>query len=97
MANINDRITARLDPFNRELLERALSLSGYSTLNSFVANAAVAEAKRLIEQSHRIELCSLDAMAFVEALEKPVQMNDRFLKAVRMHKETITNEDRTIR
>lgn len=93
----NDCITASVDTTNRELLEQALSLSGFSSLNSFVVHAAIAEAKRLIEQNHRIALCSMEALAFVEALDKPAQMNDKFLKAARMHKETITNENRTTR
>lgn len=98
MANTtNYRITARVDTTNRELLEQALPLSGFSSLNSFVVHAAVAEAKRLLEQNYRISLCSLEAIAFVEALDKPSQMNDKFLRAARMHKETITLENRTTR
>lgn len=94
---INERITARVDSTNRELLETALSLSGFSTLNSFVAHAAVAEAKKLIEQNARISLCSQDALAFIDALDCPVKMNDKFLRAARLHKETITNEHCTPR
>lgn len=93
----NERITTRVNSETKELLERALSLSGYASLNSFIANAAVAEAKRLIDQNMRINLCQEDALAFVEALERPVQMNQRFLRAARAHKETITNENREIR
>lgn len=91
----NERITTRVNSETKELLERALSLSGYASLNSFIANAAVAEAKRLIEQNMRIKLCQEDALAFIDALERPVKMNDRFLRAARKHKETITNESRT--
>ncbi|HCE4720479.1 TPA: DUF1778 domain-containing protein [Vibrio parahaemolyticus] len=94
----NERITTRVNSETKELLERALSLSGYASLNSFIANAAVAEAKRLIEQNMRIRLCQEDALAFVDALERPATtMNDRFLRAARKHKETIRNEDRTSR
>lgn len=91
----NERITTRVNSETKELLERALSLSGYASLNSFIANAAVAEAKRLIEQNMRIKLCQEDALAFIDALERPVKMNDCFLRAARKHKETITNESRT--
>lgn len=87
----NERITTRVNSETKELLERALSLSGYASLNSFIANAAVAEAKRLIEQNMRIKLCQEDALAFVNALERPVKTNDRFLRAARKHKETIIN------
>ncbi|MCW7761588.1 DUF1778 domain-containing protein [Photorhabdus sp. P32] len=93
----NERITTRVSSETKELLERALSLSGYVSLNSFIANAAVAEAKRLIEQNMRIRLCQEDALAFVHALERPVKVNERFLRAARRHKETITDEDGTFR
>lgn len=82
----NERITTRVNSETKELLERALSLSGYASLNSFIANAAVAEAKRLIEQNICIKLCQEDALAFVNALDRPVKTNDRFLKAVRQCK-----------
>ncbi|MBD2779064.1 type II toxin-antitoxin system TacA family antitoxin [Xenorhabdus szentirmaii] len=88
-----ERITTRVNSEIKELLERALSLSGYASLNSFIANAAVAEAKRLIEQDMRIRLCQEDALAFVHALEEPIKANERFLRAARHHKETIINED----
>lgn len=88
----NERITTRVNSETKDLLERALSLSGYASLNSFIANSAVAEAKRLIEQNMRIELCQEDALAFVNALEGPAKMNQRFLEAARRHKEAITSE-----
>lgn len=90
----NERITTRVNLETKELLERALLLSGYASLNSFIANAAVSEAKRLIEQNMRIKLCQEDALAFVNALASPIKTNDRFLRAARKHKETIINEYR---
>ncbi|UJF20356.1 DUF1778 domain-containing protein (plasmid) [Vibrio sp. SS-MA-C1-2] len=90
-----ERITTRVNLETKELLERALILSGYSSLNSFIANAAVTEAKRLIEQDMVINLCQEDALAFVEALDKPVKTNQRFLKAAQRYKETIQHENST--
>ncbi|MDE1480284.1 DUF1778 domain-containing protein [Xenorhabdus bovienii] len=89
----NERITTRVSSETKELLEMALSLSGYASLNSFIANAAVAEAKRLIEQNMHIKLCQEDAVAFVHALEEPTQINERFLCAARRHKDLL-DEDR---
>lgn len=98
MANVaNERITTRVSIETKDLLEKALVLSGYASLNSFIANAAVAEAKKLIEQNMRIRLFQEDAEAFVNALERPIKINERFLRAARQHKETITNADREIR
>lgn len=84
----NERITTRVTTETKELLERAAALSGYPSLNSFIANAAVSEAKKLIEQDMVINLCRDDAIAFVEALERPAQVNNRFLSAARKYKET---------
>ncbi|QXF35519.1 hypothetical protein CE143_21795 [Photorhabdus luminescens] len=64
---------------------------------AFIANAAVAEAKRVIEQNMRIRLCQEDALAFVHELERPVKVNKRFLRAARRYKETITDENKTFR
>lgn len=89
----NDRITTRVTHETKELLERAVALSGYASLNSFIANAAVAEAKRLIEQNMVITLCQEDALAFVNALDRPMAVNHRFLRAARKYKETIQNEN----
>ena len=87
----NERITTRVTLETKELLERAAALSGYPSLNSFIANAAVTEAKKLIEQDMVINLCREDAIAFVEALDRPTQINARFLSAARKYKETINN------
>ena len=89
----NDRITTRVSHENKELLEQAVALSGYASLNSFIANAAVAEAKRLIKQDMVITLCQEDAMAFVDALDRPTTVNHHFLKAAQTYKETIHNEN----
>lgn len=91
----NQRITTRISPEMKILLEKALSLSGYTSLNSFIVQAAIAEAKRLIEQDMRIKLCQEDALDFINALEKPIEINDRFLRAARKHKETILDENKS--
>nr|WP_256125100.1 DUF1778 domain-containing protein [Photorhabdus luminescens] len=38
-----------------------------------------------------------DALAFVHALERPVKVNERFLRAARRYKEIITDEDKTFK
>lgn len=93
----NDRITTRVNSETKQLLERAVALSGYASLNSFIANAAVTEAKRLIEQDMVITLCQEDALAFVNAFDRPMKISPRFLRAARNYKETITNENLTTR
>ena len=86
----NERITTRVNSETKELLERAVVLSGYASLNSFIVNAAVAEAKRLIEQNRVITLCQEDALAFVSAFDQPMKTNHHFLRAARKYKSTIS-------
>ena len=86
----NEKITIQVSCETKDFLEKAVTLSGYADLNSFIANAAVAAAKQLIEQDAHIQLFREDAVAFVNALERPTKVNDHFLRAARKHKETIT-------
>ncbi len=86
-----ERITTRVNSETKELLKRALPLSGHDSLNSFIANAAIVEARRLIEQDKVITLCQEDALAFVSAFESPLQ-TDSFLEAARRYKEIIINK-----
>lgn len=97
MATTNERVTTRMTLETKELLEKALVLSGYSSLNSFITNAAVAEAKKLIEQEMTINLSQKDALNFLSALDRPRQTNERFLKAARLHKELIEDEGSSFR
>ncbi|MBS9423675.1 DUF1778 domain-containing protein [Photorhabdus caribbeanensis] len=57
--------------------------------NERITTRVSSETKRLIEQNMRIQLCQEDALAFVHALEKPIKVNERFLRAARRHKETM--------
>lgn len=88
----NERITTRVSIESKELLEKAAALAGYASINSFIANTMISEAKRLITQEHFLVL-SNDALAFVNALDAPVKSNSRFLNAARKHKETVNNEN----
>jgi uncharacterized protein (DUF1778 family) len=96
MATIaSERVTTRMTTETKELLEKALVLSGYSSLSSFITNAARTAAKKLIEQEMVIDLSQKEAISFLEALDKPRKTNPRFLQAARNYKETITHEHPT--
>ncbi|WOC03358.1 DUF1778 domain-containing protein [Providencia sp. PROV024] len=87
----NERITIRMPKENKELLDTALALSGFSSLSSFIAMAAANEAKKLIAENALLKLCQRDAIAFVELLDKPTEMNEKFIRAAKRHKELISN------
>ncbi len=91
-----ERITTRMNTETKELLERALVLSGYASLNSFITAAATMAAKKLIEQEMTLSLSRQEASNFLDALDKPRTTNPRFLAAAKRYKETIS-EDPSVR
>lgn len=93
----SERITTRMNTETKELLERALALSGYASLNSFITAAATMAAKKLIEQEMTISLSHQEALKFLDALDKPRTTNPRFLAAAKRYKEIIHNEDPSVK
>ncbi len=67
MATTLPRITARIDFDTQELLSQAAAISGISSINSFVLNAAVEKAKKILEYEQTIKLSKRDAMALINA------------------------------
>ena len=77
MATILPRITARVDVDTQDLLAKAAALSGMSSINSFVLNAAIEKAKQVIEHEQTLKLSQADAMLLMEALDKPAKVNTK--------------------
>lgn len=61
MATTLPRITARIDLDTQGLLAKAAAFSGVSSINSFVLNAAVEKARRIIEREQALVLKQQDA------------------------------------
>lgn len=80
------RITARVPASVQELLEEAASLVG-ATLNQFLVQSALREAERIIEQERAIRLRGQEAEAFLAALDKPAQPNEKLLAALKDYTE----------
>jgi len=74
------RITARVDFDTQELLSKAAALVGISSINSFVLNAAIEKAKKIMQKENTLRLSTRDAMLFVDALDAP-QINPRLKQA----------------
>lgn len=82
-----ERITARVSSSVAETLNHAAELSG-TTLNSFVVQAALKEAHRLIDREKTIYVSNDDAAMLLALLENPPPPNaaltkafERFMKA----------------
>lgn len=86
MAATLPRITARVDADTQELLSQAAALAGMSSINSFVLNAAVEKAKKIIERERSLKLSQRDAMMLVDALDAPAKPDSRLQQAARRYK-----------
>lgn len=86
----NERITIQMSVETKKLLERALVLSGHSSLSSFITDAAVSTAQNLIKQETSLELCQKEAVSFLNALDKQRQVNPHFQSAAYQYKEKIS-------
>ena len=79
------RITARVPQNVQDTLEQAAELLG-ATLNQFVVQAALSEARRVIERDRVIHLSSTDAAFLMRLLETPPAPNARLRKAFQTYK-----------
>jgi len=79
------RITARVPQDVQDTLEQAAELLG-ATLNQFVVQAALSEARRVIERDRVVHLSSVDAAFLLNLLEKPPAPNTRLRQAFQAYK-----------
>ncbi len=77
-----DRLQIRCNPADKALLERAAAAS-HLNVSSFVVQAAALKAEEVLAERSSIRLSPEAANAFSEALEKPAEVNDRLVAALR--------------
>jgi len=87
MATNFPRITARVNPDTQALLSQAAGLVGMSSINSFVLNAAIEKAKKIIERERSLQLSQRDAIMLVQALDAPAKPNARLQQASLCYKD----------
>ncbi|QLE54158.1 DUF1778 domain-containing protein [Nostoc sp. TCL26-01] len=80
------RITARIPVNIQETLKIAAELSG-ATLNQFMIQAALKEAKKVIEDERVILLSQNDADLVFSLIENPPVLNAELKAALKKHKE----------
>lgn len=86
MSTARPRITARVDTETQDLLAQAAAIAGMSSLNSFVLNAAIEKAKKIIDRERSLKLSRRDALMLAEALDTLPTPNIRLQKASQRYK-----------
>jgi len=83
-----ERLEARLNREQKELLQRAADIEG-RTLTDFVVNHATVAAKRTIEEHTIIKLSQKASLAFVESLLNPPEPSPKMLAAAQSYKRSM--------
>jgi uncharacterized protein (DUF1778 family) len=78
----DDRLQIRVDPADKDLLERAAAAT-HLNVSAFVVQAAASRAEEILAERSSIRLSPQAATAFSEALERPGEVNDRLARALR--------------
>lgn len=74
------RITARIDLPTQDLLLRAASLIGISSINSFVLNAAIEKANAILKEEEMTRFNQEDTKLLLHYLDNPPQPNEKLVK-----------------
>ncbi len=76
----NSRLSLRIASEEKSLLVRAAALQ-HTHLTEFVTRTVVAEARKVIDQSERIELSERDRTHLLNLLEEPPAPNEKLMAA----------------
>lgn len=86
-----DRINLRLRHDVKKTLERAAGFEG-KTISSFILSSALVQAEKTISEHEIIRLNSHDSEAFFDALAQPIQFNDKLLRALTIHSQSVESK-----
>jgi uncharacterized protein (DUF1778 family) len=76
------RIELRVTPSGREMIQRAMEVSGLSA-----GDLAYEGARRVLEQHERMVLVAADREAFLQALLNPPEPTEALVSAMRRHRQ----------
>lgn len=84
-----EKLEASLTTEQKELLLIAAEIEG-TTLTDFVIRSAQKQARQVIEEHSKIQLCLEDSQVFVESLLNPPEPNSRMLAKAREYIKNIS-------
>ncbi len=88
----NTRVTARLPASVKDTLQKAADLTG-ATLNQFMIQAAIKEARKVINTEQVIHLSSQDADRIFSLIENPPTPNVYLKEAIQRHQAFFSEKD----
>lgn len=90
-SNDRARITTRVTAYAQQAIEQAAEMTA-TTMNQFVAQAALREAERIIEDHTIIRLSTRDVNKFLDAIDNPTPVAERLAVSLKHHLETRSYE-----
>jgi len=88
-SNDRGRITARVTAYAQQVIEQAAEMTA-TTTNQFVAQAALREAERVIEEHSVIRLSKRDAERMLQAIDNPPPIPESLAASLKQHLEART-------
>jgi len=82
------RLNIRCDVHTRALLDKAATYAHVS-VSEFVLSHALASAEKVVQENESITLMPEDFLAFLTALDAPVESNPALKKAMERHSELV--------
>lgn len=86
-----ERITARVEPEKKHILELGSSLAGASSLNQFVITAALEKANELIAAQESFNLDNETANVFFNSMIEGAEPNEYLTTAVKEYRAASTD------
>jgi uncharacterized protein (DUF1778 family) len=83
-ARKTERMELRLAPSAKEVIRRAMSVTGLAA-----GDLAYEGARRMLEEHERMVLSGADRDAFLEALRNPPEPTDQLIAALKRHRELL--------
>lgn len=77
-----ERIELRVGASAKELIQRAMAVSGLSA-----GDIAYEGARRVLDEHERMVLTGVDRRAFLDALENPPEPTEKLIEALRRHRD----------
>ena len=81
----NERVEIRISSYDKQIIKRAVKLSGDSSLGSFIVRVVKAHAEDIISRSDRILVSEKDRKVFFKAVFDDAKPNSNLINAAKRY------------